>query len=474
MRSPSHEGGRRAPGVTIVTLDGASAGRGSLPLVPVLQAVLLVLVVANLGRVPAVATGGREFPVLVNDLAVGVLITLASIAFAQQRRLELDRPAVLGALFVAVGAVSTLLAIPRFGLSASQAAVSLAYLARWVVYFAVYVIVVNVVRAADANRVWAALETAILLFASFGVVQAVFMPDFALMIYPDARAYLDWDPQGHRLVSTFLDPNYAGAFILIGLVVALAQQAMGARVAPWKLVLLLAALFMTASRSSVLAFVCAGAVLMAARGLSKHMVRAAGAGAVIVGAALPWLLEWARAYNKLEIDASALTRVMNWIHGLTIVGDHPVLGIGFNTWGFVQERYGWAVAGQHHAASFGIAGGLLFVAALTGLVGLGLYVGMLVAIIRRARAIWRDGARSPEHRGLALGGAALVPMIVVHSLFVNSLFYPFLMEALWVVWGLGFAVLRDDPQMERHAESPTSTGVPRPRVAAVALGAGPR
>ena len=54
-----------------------------------------------------------------------------------------------------------------------------------------------------------------LAFAGFGIVQSAFLPNFAQRIYPDARLYLDWDPQGHRLVSTFLDPNFAGAFILL-------------------------------------------------------------------------------------------------------------------------------------------------------------------------------------------------------------------------------------------------------------------
>lgn len=453
-----------------VTLEAAArAGSRPVPLVPIIQWVLGLLLVANLGRIPVAATGGRALPILVNDLAVGAMILLCGVGLAQHRQLRLDRVSFLALLFMAVGGVSALLAIPRFGLSLGAVLVSLSYLARWAVYFAIYLIVTNVVRSGDVTRVWRALEGTILVFSAFGVVQSIFLPNFAQIVYPDSRAYLDWDPQGHRLVSTFLDPNYAGAFILIGLLVALGQLAMGARVAWWKLAVLFPALLMTASRSALLAFMVAAMVIMVVRGLSKQLLRAAAIGMVVLLAASPWLLEFARSFNKLEMDASALTRIMNWVHGLTIVADHPILGIGFNTWGFVQQEYGWLTPDGAHAASFGIAGGLLFVAALTGLVGLAVYVAMLGAIVRRARRVWRDRSVSPEHRGIALGGAALVPMIVVHSLFTNSIFYPFLMEALWVVWALTLPMLQRENRDDTAAAVIAPTAAPTTRIRVATL-----
>jgi hypothetical protein len=49
---------------------------------------------------------------------------------------------------------------------------------------------------------------------------------------------------------------------------------------------------------------------------------------------------------------------------------------------------------------------------------------------------------------LGIGAAAMIPVIVTHSLFANSMFFPYLMETLWVVWGLVYtmSVSRpDDP-----------------------------
>ena len=81
------------------------------------------------------------------------------------------------------------IAIPRFGLTSFAAIVSMGYLARWMVYLAIYVAVINTVRASDVEGMWRAMETAILLFAAFGIFQSAFLPGFAQMVYPDSRPY---------------------------------------------------------------------------------------------------------------------------------------------------------------------------------------------------------------------------------------------------------------------------------------------
>jgi O-antigen ligase len=421
----------------IVPVPGQVDAGISLRIVTLLRVALGLLLIANLGRIPAFSTGGRTAPILVNDLVVGALIVAATIVMVRRRSMVLDRAAWFALAFAALGGISAVLSVPRFGLGAFELAASLAYLARWLFYFFVYVIVINFVRRDDVESVWSTLETTILVFAGFGILQSAFLPGFAQIVYPESRLIEDWDPQGHRLVSTFLDPNLAGAFIDIGLIVLLARQAAGARVGTWKLLLLLVALVLTASRSSVLAFVVGVGAIVLLRGLSKRMLRLAMLGAVLSLIALPKVLAYARLYNKLSIDESALQRVNSWVNGLRVLSDHPVIGIGINTWGYVQERYGGLRA---HTATYAIDGGLLFVAVMTGFVGLALYLMMLWSIFRRARRVARDVTAPSGHRGLAIGAAATIPVIVTHSLFANSMFFPYVMEALWVVWGLAFSM----------------------------------
>jgi O-antigen ligase len=314
-----------------------------------------------------------------------------------------------------------------------------------VVYFAVYLTLANSLARDDVNSVWLALERTVIAFAVFGIFQSIFLPGFAQMVYPESRVYADWDPQGHRLVSTLLDPNFAGGLLMMVLLVELGQLASGATVARWKPMMLFAAVVMTASRSSLLALFVGGVLIVAVRGVSRRLLQLAGVATVLLAVFAPALIEFARKLNKLTVDASALQRVAQWARGLRVFADHPFIGIGFNTWGYISERYGYA---RLFASSYAIDGGLLFVAVMTGIVGLGLYLAMVFFVWRRSWRIWQDVAMSPETRGLALGAAAATVALCIHSLFTNSLLLPILMEVLWVLWALVFVMSRPSPTVE--------------------------
>ncbi|MDF1506271.1 O-antigen ligase family protein, partial [Roseisolibacter sp. H3M3-2] len=415
-----------------------SDGRAAVRVSTVLRAALWALLAGNLVRLPALTSGAREAPVSVNDLAVLALLTVGVVAGASARSFVLDAVTRRGLLFAAVGAASAAWAVPRFGLSGAELGFSLAYLARWLAYFAIYPVVINGLRLADVAAVSATLQRAILVFAAFGIVQAALLPGFAQIVYPESTVYVDWDPQGHRLVSTILDPNFAGGFIAIGLVLTLARVSCGVPGLGLPLAVLVTALLLTVSRSSMLAALVGALVVAGAAGLSRRMARVGAALVLLSLPALPALLNFAASFNKLSIDASALTRVVSWLRALQVLGDHPVLGIGFNTYGFVQRAYGWESG--RGAFGFSLDGGLLFIAVMTGVVGLAVYLGMCGRVVRHARGIWRDGAQPAEHRALAVGAVAATVALIVHSVFVNSLLLPFLMEPLWVLWGLVYVI----------------------------------
>jgi O-antigen ligase len=408
-------------------------GRFRLRTVTALQLALVGLAIGNLGRIPVFSTGGREAPILLNDLTAAIAILAGAIAALQARRLIIDTTMGWAAAFAAVGALSALLAVPRFGISLTELVISLAYLIRWLFYLGMYAIVVNCLAQSDVVRLLNALRNTILALALFGIVQSILLPDFAQMVYPESRAYVDWDPQGHRLVSTMLDPNFAGALVLLGLLVEVSRVAFGASAPHWRLLVLVAALLMTASRSSLLAMLVGGLVVLAARGVSRRMIRVGLAVLLLVAVSLPQLIRFAASFNKLEIDASALARVVVWGRGLTVFADHPIIGIGFNTWGYVQEWYGWERIG---VASYSIEGGLLFVAVMSGLLGLAIYLGMLWTVVARSRRLWRNPGATPDARALGAATAASVIAMLVHSMFSNSLFFPFILVPLWMLWGL--------------------------------------
>jgi len=428
----------------------------------VLRAAIALLVVANLGRIPVFSTGDREAPVLVNDLCVAGFAAVGLVIALARRSFRLDRVGFVALAFAALGAASALTSAARVGLTSLETLVSLAYLGRWLAYLAIYLVMVNVVRARDVSPVWHTLESAMLAIAGFGIVQAIFLPGFAQLVYAESRSYLDWDPQGHRLVSTILDPNIAGAMLMAILLVELAQISVGVRVPRWKPLVLFAALALTLSRSSAIGLLLGIGVIVAVYGVPKRLLRAAAVAFVVALAALPKLVVFAAAYNKLSLDKSAMARLASWGLALRVFLDHPWIGVGFNTYGFIVEReYGVPRLG---VANYSADGGLLFAAVMTGAVGLVLLLWMFVLIYRRCASVWRARTASAEHRGIAIGTVASIVAIGAHSVFVNSLFTTFVMEIMWVLAGLTFAIAHDAAPGIRAA-SPETPDPRRPMIA---------
>jgi O-antigen ligase len=427
----------------------------SVRAIDALRGAVLLMLLSNLGRIPLLWTGDHFAPLLVNDIALTLALMIGTGAIVRTRKLRLDGVAFAALAFACIGGGSAIAAVPRFGISTAALVVSLAYLVRWVFYFWTYVVVINCGRDGDAWALWRSMEQMLLVFSGFGILQAAFLPGFAQLVSPHGG----WDIQGNRLVSTVLDPNIAGAMILIGLLVELALIAAGERVARWKPGVLLLATVLTLSRSAVLGLVVGGMVILLARGLSRRLLRLVAVVTVLMAASLPVLVQFANAYGKFDPNGSAAVRLISWAAAFQALIHHPIIGVGFNTWGYVQSQYGMQLAS---AASYSLDGGLLFIAVLTGAVGLAVYVGMLYLVARRCRAIWRSPVATPAQRGFAIGCVAATVGVCVDSIFLNSILVTFVMELLWIVWGITFLHLRE----LRHREAGASSAPDAPRLMA--------
>lgn len=405
---------------------------------------------ANVGRIPGGAFGGRNAPVVAADAVVALLWCVLFFATTSRRiPIVIDGVMMAAGGFIATAAISTAFALVRYSLGVPEAAGILAFLVRWIAYFGWYPFVVSCLTADESRAAWRDVERALFAFAAFGIIQSAFLPGFAQMVH-DGGDLPTWDIQGRRLVSTILDPNFAGILIVIALLFRLSRVAEGLRESMAALIVLAVAVALTLSRSALLALATGLVVIVAARGFERRLVRLLVGGAVLVLPFLSLLTSFAAGFNKLGYDASAAQRLVPWTRALRLVGEHPLFGIGFNAIKQAQESHGWRSIG---GADVSLDGGLLFVAAMTGLVGVSVYVLMLSKVLRAARTTWRDSAAPADHRAHATATAAATVAVVVHSLFVNSLLLPFVMQVLWVMWGrlahiraanrarLGFAVV---------------------------------
>ena len=406
------------------------------------------LALGNVGRIPGGVLGGRNAPVGLNDLLlIPLWLLLFGVVFSGQRRWKLDSTVGWCAAFVTVAAISTMMAVPRYVLDVTQTFGVAAFLIRWLLYFGWYPFIVACFDADQIHSVWRRFDHAIMAIAIFGLFQTVFLPGFAQMIHTGGVGVPSWDIQGRRLVSTILDPNFAGILLVFPLLMRLARVAEGLRERKWPLLVLGAAALMTVSRSSLLAFAIGMLVIVSARGVSARLMKLFLAGAVVGLPFITVFLAFVSGFNKLRVDASAAQRLVPWIRAFGLVRDHPVLGVGFNAISYAQMDRGWRTYG---GSDVSMDGGLLFVAAMTGVVGVLLYMGMLGSAVRRARKLWRDETAPGADRAFATGTAAITVAVVVHSFFVNSLMLPFVMQLMWILWG-GVRVLQKSSMTAKHS-----------------------
>jgi hypothetical protein len=404
--------------------------------VPEVLAMLFLcsILLGQIAKVPLVSSGIKTAPVLLSDmLAVALCLWLiASVLIVGRLRLDLVGK-LLGA-FVGVNILAIVVAALRYDLSGVEVVFSSLYLARWTLYALLYLFALGTLKTSSAVGLTRTAITVCLLFAGFGIFQSVFLPDFAFIIYPDAIPYVDWDVQGHRLVSSFLDPNFAGAFIIFGLLFAHAKGAVRGRQSYPLLAVFWVALILTLSRSSIIAMLI-GLAMLTLRTRSFQRLFLPLAGVAIVGVlAAGRLLEFAARYNKLTLtDPSALSRLASWLLAWRIFADNPLIGVGFNTFGFVRASYGSMTAGN---AAFGSDGGLLYIASVSGVVGLGILGAVLWRLMVTGARTYRVKDLPPNVRVLGLTLHAWVPSLVVHSAASNSIFYPLVIGPLFLLGGV--------------------------------------
>ena len=112
---------------------------------------------------------------------------------------------------------------------------------------------------------------------------------------------------------------------------------------------------------------------------------------------------------KLERSSTIYARIESWRKAWQIFSDNPIIGVGFNTY-----RYAQKASPDSHAGA-GSDSSILLVMATTGIIGLLFY-------LRYIKNLW-------ELNNNLIISTSLVA-ILIHSFFLNSLFYPSVM--LWI------------------------------------------
>lgn len=291
------------------------------------------------------------------------------------------------------------------------------YLVRLLAYSSFFVFVWDFAKRSPKKKrsVFDGLFLVITAVAVFGWIQ--------YFLYPDFRAFVvyEWDDHLYRLLSTLFDPGFTSILFVFGTMAGVVQY-LKFRDKKWLFLsgFLVISLLFTYSRAGYVAFF-GGLLAIAAM---KKVLRTALFIVLLFIASLTFLPRPAGEGVKLERTASIYARLGNYTETLAIFESSPVFGVGYNNLCAARERVLGNADYDSHSC-YGSDSSLLFILATTGVAGLSIFIYLLYKMA---------GSVSGNIYGQTFfaSGAALL----FHSLFVNSMFYPWVLGWMLALYAI--------------------------------------
>ncbi|MBA3723788.1 MAG: O-antigen ligase family protein [Candidatus Levybacteria bacterium] len=332
-------------------------------------------------------------------------------------------------LFPLVGLIS--LVINAYRLEPNEALASSLYLIRWVGFLGVFFVVVQFDAAFKKKLL------SLMFYVGLAVVLAGFPQYF---FYSDIRSliYLGWDDHMHRLFSTFLDPNFAGAFLVLYLLFVSGKlyQHIEERSKKWIIlcsivvILTFLAVLLTYSRSALLMMIISLGVFLILLKQKKIIV---GFVAVLVAYVIIISPSFYIENTNLFRVQSTFARLETYQNAFTIYQDRPILGVGFNAYRYAQQEYGFRSKNPKYPsnADSGVDNSFLFVLATTGIVGFAAYLFLWANLFREAIVRLRT-----KDNILVIVFISSTAGLFINALFINSLFFPAIILWMWILYAL--------------------------------------
>jgi putative inorganic carbon (HCO3(-)) transporter len=370
------------------------------------------------------------------DLLVFLAVAAWTIRELYHKRLRhhfnhpYTRPIVL---FLSIGLLSLLVNLTW--LSWTQMFISSLYLIRWGNYALVFYEVKSFPKEKRKKIIHALLISSVLLIFA-GYLQYFFYPNLKVLYH------LGWDDHLYRMFSTLLDPNFAAATFSLICLLALSYLFSRKRIfdrsffgAAVLFLFSFIALLLTYSRGGFLTFAAGCMVLFVL--LKKRVYLFCFLTLLLLGIfLLPKNLHSAGV--ELWRTASIFARTEAAQQALHIFADHPILGVGFDSFRYAQKHYHYA-AGNNWEVSHsggGTDNSLVFVLATAGLVGFISYLYLWSTILMRSYSAYKIGTVMTWDKTLTLVILSSIGALFVNSFFINSLFYTQIIFWIWILLGL--------------------------------------
>jgi len=325
------------------------------------------------------------------------------------------------------------------------------YPARAIATLAVAIVITNVFKKYEitGEKICKYFINNYLVVGVIGILQLIFYPeayDFYDLFYNIGVYFTNPDPHTGRLLSTYFDPNFLAACMIIPTILALDLfSKTNKRKYLLEVIFFITIIVLTVSRSGV-AGVCLALFIYAICTIKKEnkKIKIGGiqkrAFGVMIATAVVFVLLTAftnvrvfkRIIGSLE-DESTYARVSDWSKGLKIMDKtdepteesndpvikndeiNPLFGIGYNMIGFTEQN-----ADKGAATSFGNDSSLLLIYISSGIIGV-IYFAYLVL----SRLIKGYKERNKYMFNTAMITIILTSLVVCN--FNNLLFY-----TLWI------------------------------------------
>lgn len=357
------------------------------------------------------------------DLGVFLLVILWLFNFIlKKRKIDHYYTSILVPILIFVFSALISLLVNFTSLNFSELLVSSLYLIRWIFY----ALLIFVVKEFDEQ-----FKRKIIYLMLLGGGLIILGGYVQYFLYPDLRNlyYAGWDEHLYRMFSSFFDPNFAGSFFTLYFILALGlffkskQKIMIAVLA-----LSVIAILLTFSRSAFIMFFVGSFIFLLLQKQKK----------LIAGLVLLFVLSFilvsktglqSEGTNLLR-TASAGARVDSLKNAITIFKDHPVFGVGFNSYRYAQRSYGFINEEKRpiHSGA-GTDNSFLFVLATTGIFG---FIAFLFLIYKILAFSYVSASKNP----IALVLFVSLISLLFNSLFINTLFYPFIMMWIFLLIGI--------------------------------------
>ena len=382
---------------------------------------LVLFPFGQLTKIPLNFLNLSEVHLYLTDILVFLLVSSWLIWRLVNKKKKFILPPLAKPIFLFTIFVLISLLINILNFSVKEMIVAGLYLARWIFYAGLYFVLFDLKKEFKWLN-WQNGRCFLIIIGSavgiFGFIQYFLWPNLK------ALEVLQYDPHFYRVVGTFLDPGFTGLILVFTLLLMIDFwfEEKKKWLIPLSLVIY-SALALTYSRASWLVFLLAVLLISYFKKSWKFLLVIL----VLMGATYFLLPRPVGEGGKIERTYTIEARLINYRQALMIAKEHPFFGVGFNTYRYAQRNYGfldveeWQVS---HAGG-GADASWLFVLATTGAFGFLSYLWL-----------WGRALKEAKKKTIVL---VTLLVLIVHSLFLNSLFYPQIMAWIWFLLALSQA-----------------------------------